>query len=263
MSGCAYAHGLLDEEEKPPMNKVLGKWYLPAALFATVVLAVAFCSIGATQGPSNLPVNVDERLIFLQELQNVSLACQVHQPVLAGAGAAPEVLIEDDEEFSRLMTSESVNFDDIETGVSTMASFVAHYRTMAISPAQKTFWAPLQDPNRVHHIFRKEHEVLHSVIPTDLNIVEAVSILGTIADYGIEVEPNMHVAYSLNLMNFMAVTTSPVDGALSNAYAVRDPTSLGIPIDRAVGLACAKAYVEEIGLGYGCGVKLFSISVEP
>jgi hypothetical protein len=111
----------------------------------------------------------------------------------------------------------------------------------------------------VHHIFREKHEALHNIQPTDLNIVEAVSILYTIAASGTEIESNKHVAYSFNLMTFVVVTTSPVDGALSNAWAIQGPRDQGILIDRAVGIVCAKTFVEEIGLGYTCVPQTYEI----
>lgn len=260
MSSCAYAHGLLEEEEKPLMNKCLGKWYLSVLMFATMVLAVVFCLIAAIQTQSKLPSRVDEQhFTFIQELHNLSLVWQVRQPTMEGAGVVSEVLIEDDGDFSELMTSETVPFEDIETGVLTMANYVAHYNTIAIGPSQKTFWAPLLNENTVHHIFREKHEALHNIQPTDLNIVEAVSILYTIAASGTEIESNKHVAYSFNLMTFVVVTTSPVDGALSNAWAIQGPRDQGILIDRAVGIVCAKTFVEEIGLGYTCVPQTYEI----
>ena len=48
------------------------------------------------------------------------------------------------------------------------------------------------------------------------------------------------------------VTTSPVHGALSNAWAIQSPRDQGIPIDSTLGIACAKTFLEKIGLTYSC-----------
>ena len=112
---------------------------------------------------------------------------------------------------------------------------------------------------RFFRIFREKHEALHNIQPTDLNIVEALSLLRAIAASGTEIEPNKHVAYAFNLMTFVVVITSPVDGALSNAWAIQRPIYPFIPLDRAVLIVCNKAFVEEIGLSYKCVPQMYEI----
>ena len=269
MSSTAYNQGLLDEKEISENDKRCSgniRWCLFGGIGAISLMLVMMMVHPTLPGPvpfsqelvskGQIPRMTAKDLfsgwqssINASELHRMTLTLPFRtMNVTASAGA----MLFAGKDY--LMSSPGpVSFPDIEAGVLYMAKFVADPNMLAFGPPLKTFWSRLVDPNRVHHIFadREGHHQLHNTPPTDLDIVQVVTMLYDIAVHGTEIAPNLRAAVSLNLFSVVVVQTW--EGSLTDAWVknVEDDVVNDVIVNVARVALCGKTVAFD-SLGYAC-----------